>query len=135
MLWSYSTSLNVLCFIFVRLAFHTLEILNVSFAKFETSDYSVSSSTFIKCTARLMLASFQKAHVLSFSHPCTSLTLCSVPKFHALDITFNVIFILYTIKILCMCFLLYFHSSIRGLSMLWNLQIVRLISHLLFQQL
>lgn len=53
-------SLSILCFIFVRLAFHTLEMLNVSFAKFETSYYSVSSSPFIKCTVRLILASLQE---------------------------------------------------------------------------
>lgn len=53
-------SLSILCFIFVTLAFHTPEMLNVSFAKFETSDYSVSSSPFIKCTARLILVSLQE---------------------------------------------------------------------------
>ena len=58
-------SLSILCFIFVRLAFHTLEMLNVSFAKFETSDYSVSSSPFIKCTARLILASLREHSCLA----------------------------------------------------------------------
>lgn len=58
-------SLSILCFIFVKLAFHTLEMLNVSFAKFETSDYSVSSSPFIKCTARLILASLREHSCLA----------------------------------------------------------------------
>lgn len=31
---------SVLCFIFVRLAFHTPEMLSVSFAELETPDYS-----------------------------------------------------------------------------------------------
>lgn len=75
-------SLSILCFIFVRLAFHTPEMLTVSFAKFETSDYSVSSSPFIKCTARLVLASFREPSCFPFFHlrsTCSSLTLCSHP--------------------------------------------------------
>jgi hypothetical protein len=55
-------SLSVLCFIFIRLAFHTPEMLNVSFAEFETSYYSVSSSPFIKCTASPVLALLPREH-------------------------------------------------------------------------
>lgn len=63
--------LSILCFIFVRLAFHTPEMLTVSFAKFETSDYSVSSSPFIKCTARLVLASLREPSCFVLFHvPC-----------------------------------------------------------------
>ena len=75
-------SLSILCFIFVRLAFHTLEMLNVSFAKVETSDYSVSSSPFIKRTARLILASLRE-------HSCLALLASEkylfIPKFSLLS--------------------------------------------------
>lgn len=77
-------SLSILCFIFVRLAFHTLEMLNVSFAKFETSDYSVSSSPFIKRTARLILASLRE-------HSCLALLASEkylfIPKFILLPVS------------------------------------------------
>lgn len=55
-------SLSVLCFIFIRLAFHTPEMLNVSFAELETSDYSGSSSPFIKCAASPALALLPREH-------------------------------------------------------------------------